>query len=220
MRVFLFNNRSFLIAYLIFLLLVLPVIIIFPKGTIHLYINQFHIPFTDFFFKYLTYLGSGVVAVFFTIFFLFISFRKSFIIASSGIITGLVVQILKHYLFADLVRPAKFFEANSNLHLIEGLNMHSLLSFPSGHSGTIFALCLCLAAFNRKVIWKIVLFCMAITIAFSRVYLSQHFLVDIYVGSMIGVLIAIFTCISFDKIRTNWIDTSLLDFQKKGSKDV
>jgi membrane-associated phospholipid phosphatase len=219
MRVFLFKNSAFLITYLTFLLLILPVTIISPKGDIHLYINQFHTPFTDFFFKYLTNLGSGLVPVFFTFFFLFISFRKSLIIASSGIITGLIVQILKHYLFTDLVRPTKFFEANSNLHLIEGVNMHSLLSFPSGHSGTIFALCLCLAAFSRMKICKIVLFCMAIIIAFSRVYLSQHFLIDIYVGSMIGVLIAIFTCISFDKIRADWIDKSLLDFQKKGGKD-
>lgn len=65
--------------------------------------------------------------------------------------------------------------------------MYSQNSFPSGHSTSAFCLFFCLCIISPKVWQKIFFFCLAILIGFSRVYLSQHFFEDIYVGSIIGV---------------------------------
>jgi membrane-associated phospholipid phosphatase len=103
----------------------------------------------------------------------------------------------------------------SHLHLVDGVQMLSYNSFPSGHSATIFALCLCLAAFSGLNRWKVVLFFIAVLVAFSRIYLSQHFLSDTYFGSMIGVLIASITYIRLNNINAVWLDRDLLDIHQK-----
>jgi membrane-associated phospholipid phosphatase len=59
-------------------------------------------------------------------------------------------------------------------------------SFPSGHATSAFALFLCLAFLSANRYIKLISFMSACFIAFSRVYLSQHFLIDIYFGSIIG----------------------------------
>jgi membrane-associated phospholipid phosphatase len=201
--------------YLASVILLLPVMIYFSKGNIHLYINNLNSTWADFFFKYITNLGSGLAVVFVSILYLFISFRKTLIISVSGIACGLMVQILKQLVFNQMVRPFKFFEGIRNLHLIDGVQMLSYNSFPSGHSASIFALCLCLAAFSSSVNWKVILFCIAVLVAFSRVYLSQHFLVDTYFGSMIGVLMASIAYIQMNALRMTWLDKSLIGIYKK-----
>ncbi len=219
MRNFFNTNKVFLILYFTVLLLVLPVVIIYPKNAIHLFINNFHNIPADIFFKYLTNMGSGWIVVIVSLIFLFISFRKMLILSISGIISGLAVQLFKHVFFAGYVRPIKFFEGISNLHIVDGVNMLSFDSFPSGHSASIFALCLCLSTFTNRNFWKIVLFCTAILIAFSRVYLSQHFLTDILAGSMIGIIASSITIIYFSNLRSGWMDYSLLTLNKQGRKN-
>jgi len=84
-------------------------------------------------------------------------------------------------------------------------------SFPSGHSASAFALCLSLAIILKKRVWQLAMFLAAITIAYSRVYLSQHFLVDIWAGSAIGTLVAAVYWQYEQKIQWNWIDKSVLN---------
>jgi membrane-associated phospholipid phosphatase len=215
MKGFFFNNKSFLILYLVSISTLIPILIFVPKGNIHLYINNIHSVWADYFFKYLTNLGSGLVVVIVSVIYLFISFRKTLILAVSGIICGILVQIFKRLIFSEIVRPSKFFEGVSHLHLVDGVQMLSYNSFPSGHSATIFALCLCLAAFSGLNRWKVVLFFIAVLVAFSRIYLSQHFLSDTYFGSMIGVLIASITYIRLNNINAVWLDRDLLDIHQK-----
>jgi membrane-associated phospholipid phosphatase len=116
---------------------------------------------------------------------------------------GAVLQILKHLI--DMPRPASAFEhyPDMALPLVEGVNMHHSNSFPSGHASTFFVFCTCCALFlayrhrsrvkqesRRKLILfdasLLLLLVLAALGAYSRVYLSQHFLSDVCVGSIIG----------------------------------
>ena len=218
MRGFLYNNRSFLILYLVTIVIALPFLVCFPKNIIHLYINNIHSDWADFFFKYITNLGNGLAVVFVAILYLFISFRKMLIISISGIACGFIVQFLKRLIFSQMVRPYKFFEGVSKIHLIDGVKMLSNNSFPSGHSASIFALCLCLAAFSNSEKRKILLFFVAVLVAFSRIYLSQHFLEDAYFGSMLGVLMASVAYIQLNKSKGLWLDKSLTVNIRKSDK--
>ena len=61
-------------------------------------------------------------------------------------------------------------------------------SFPSGHTTGAFSL-MCFLSFMlpaRYRPWGIVLFFIALMVAYSRLYLAAHFYEDAYVGSIIG----------------------------------
>jgi membrane-associated phospholipid phosphatase len=61
-------------------------------------------------------------------------------------------------------------------------------SFPSGHATSAFAIFLAVALISGNRYVKVLCFIFACLVAFSRVYLSQHFLIDIIAGSMIGCI--------------------------------
>lgn len=61
------------------------------------------------------------------------------------------------------------------------------LSFPSGHSANAFATAIVLNGFASLGNIPILI---AVIVAFSRVYLGQHFVSDVLAGSTIGIVIA------------------------------
>ena len=205
------KNTWFLIPLVVLLLVVLPFFFLYTKTNIHIFLNQYYSGFGDFLFKNITVLGSGIMPIIAGFIILFLSIRKSFIITSAGLFAGLSVQLLKKFVFFDLLRPTNPVLNIADLHLVEGIELHSTFSFPSGHSATIFALCLCLAIFSEGKIWKFMLFCLAVLVAYSRIYLSQHFLIDVYVGAIIGVISGILMAIIFTKGKAEWLDRSLID---------
>ena len=64
-------------------------------------------------------------------------------------------------------------------------------SFPSGHSTTVFALATMLALFEKNKKWNILYLLGALGVGYSRIYLGQHFLGDVLVGSGLGMLVAV-----------------------------
>jgi membrane-associated phospholipid phosphatase len=203
------KNKVFLIPYIGFLLIVFPVMILLPKAEIHLFINGYYSSFCDFFFRYITLLGSGAAPFIIGVVFLFYSLRNAFFIAASASLAGVLAQVLKRMVFFDAARPLSYFRDIAELHIVKGVDMYCSHSFPSGHSATIFALCFALALLTNNNLIKFSLFLLAFVVAFSRVYLSQHFLNDIYAGSIIGMACVPVTKIVFDRIKASWIDKSL-----------
>jgi membrane-associated phospholipid phosphatase len=103
---------------------------------------------------------------------------------------GVAVQTLKRSVFAGDHRPAMFFQ-DGGLPVIDGVELMLHHSFPSGHSATGFCICLMLAFFTKQK-WATYFFAiLALLIAFSRVYISQHFIQDTVVGSWIGLIMAL-----------------------------
>ncbi|HEV2289881.1 MAG TPA: phosphatase PAP2 family protein [Candidatus Acidoferrales bacterium] len=67
-------------------------------------------------------------------------------------------------------------------------------SFPSGHSITAFAVSIVLGSFYPEL--QVCLLFAAASIAVSRIILGMHFLSDVIVGSVIGILLGL-TCFHF-----------------------
>ncbi len=186
------SNRWFLLPFLAFLLIGGMVLVSFSKTDIHWFLNQQNHPLADWFFKVYTHLGDGIMIVLALIILLFIKYRYALVLAFSSIFATLLVQFLKRYLFNDLRRPVVIFEKLGNLHLVEGVTPVVAYSFPSGHSATGFGIFLLFALISKNKYLKLIFFMSAFLIACSRIYLSQHFLVDVYFGSLIGAFCTFF----------------------------
>ncbi|MFQ5447837.1 MAG: phosphatase PAP2 family protein, partial [Saprospiraceae bacterium] len=166
----------------------------FEKGGAILYFNDFHTAWADIFFKYATKLGEEPVYVIVFLLYLGYRLRYSLLVAITGFSVMGVSYITKLFFGED--RPLAFFRKLNQedvLNLVDGVKVYTgHTSFPSGHSMSAFALYSLLALLlpPRKRLGAL-LFITAFTVAFSRIYLVQHFLRDIYAGSLVGVALAI-----------------------------
>ena len=214
MKQILRENTFFLLPYFVFLIIGDIFLFLYPKDSLHLYINDHHNSFADTFFPLITYLGDGWTALFITILAFIYKLRNGLLIGISFGVSSAITQFLKHEVFNDILRPAKFFENVNNLHLVPGVDPYLYNSFPSGHAATAFSVFLAVALITDRNYMKILLFILAALTGFSRVYLSQHFFDDVYAGSIIGVLTALFVFYFFERSRIinsfEWMDNSLL----------
>jgi membrane-associated phospholipid phosphatase len=212
MKQILKENRWFIIPYLIFLVLAVILLVIFSKTELHILSNKANSPFFDFFFKYATYLGDGTMIALLFIILLFVRYRFAFAFLAGSLAASLIVNIIKKVLLHDVYRPSKYFELfeTYQLHFVEGVKLHSLQSFPSGHTATAFNVFLTLAILTKNNTLKLLLFIAALLVGYSRVYLSQHFLIDITAGSVFGTLLILIFWFWFEKFNKNWLDYSVL----------
>lgn len=189
--------------------------LLYTKAGLHLYINSFHHVYLNYFFRYVTHIGDGIFIAALILLLVFIRYRYALLLACSYLLSSLITQFLKKFIFHDFERPKKFFEDVAGLYYVPGVELHSFNSFPSGHATTAFALFFCLALIVQQHSLKLICFIMALTVTFSRLYLSQHFFIDIYFGSLIGIastlLIYYFIQTSKKLNQSQWIDKSLLN---------
>jgi membrane-associated phospholipid phosphatase len=173
------------------------------KGDLVLVLNRHHHPLLDTIFKYVTYLGDGIFVVPFILFiFLFINIFEGIIMLSSVLISFLAVQFLKNYVFPEMMRPLLYFPSSANLYFVEGVEIHSHNSFPSGHSAQAFSIFLVLTLFSKNKNWSYAFFLMAVLVTISRMYLAQHFFVDTYFGALIATVLTLITYTYFVNYTT------------------
>ena len=180
----------FVVGLSIYTVLGSAVFFSYGKEGAHEFLNGYHNPYLDLAFKYITHIGHGLVPV--ALFHLLLLVRYSWALGLgvSSLLMGVIVQTLKHSVFAGDHRPAMFFP-DGGLPVIDGVDLMLHHSFPSGHSATAFCICLMFAFFIKQR-WASVLFAIvALLAAFSRVYISQHFIQDTIVGSWIGLTMAL-----------------------------
>ena len=129
--------------------------------------------------------------------------------------SGLIVQLIKHIGFYDSLRPSKYLGNIHSLHLVNGIHQFNYHSFPSGHSATAFCIFLCFALISGKNWVKIAMLVFASIIAYSRVYLSQHFLIDILAGSLIGVIVTLIIYLWINTLTYSWLNKKIRIFKTK-----
>ena len=103
-------------------------------------------------------------------------------------ISTLLTQIPKLIFFPNITRPIASGIDPNLIHKVEGVVMHQLSSFPSGHTATAFTIfLLTIYLFDHK---KMVLMGLiyAMLCAYSRVYLGQHFPLDLGGGILVAIL--------------------------------
>ena len=88
-------------------------------------------------------------------------------------------------------------------------------SFPSGHTACAFAIYFCLSMMVKNNWLKFFFFFLALLTAFTRVYLSQHFFMDVYGGSLVGAFSALVAYLIVLRIKKNWVEQPLQTILKR-----
>ena len=183
---FLKKNKAFFIPYFLFLFAGGVILLLWSKTEIHQYINRYHTPFFDLFFSNWTYLGLGTMIIPVVFILVFARFRYAIISILGFALSGGINSILKK-LFHSPRPEIVFSDLHQPLYLVPKVEMYADFSFPSGHTATGFCMFCLLALYAKNNLLKFMYFTIAFLIAYSRMYLSEHFLKDVYAASIIGV---------------------------------
>jgi membrane-associated phospholipid phosphatase len=189
------------------------------KLDLHRDMHYFHSDLADRFYGTLTHLGDGLIPTGISILLLFIREYRSFLMM--GLSCGssaIVVQVLKRLPFAAEDRPSMFKDQLGDMHWVPGLELHHHFSFPSGHATAAFSMCFAFTVLMPGRLRGVVLAFLAALLAYSRVYLSQHFTEDILAGSIIGTVTAylVYRWLYLSRFsRQPWLDRSLLRRQNQ-----
>lgn len=182
--------KAFFRYMLIFWILGSLLLIIWGYEESFLMLNRYHSTFFDMLMPHLTHLGDGVLVSGILV---CIIFRKNPALLIN-LILGMIILLfligfLKQVVFSEWHRPPVIFENRSPIHYITE-HGERYNSFPSGHSATV-ALAMTMFAyyFSRKTafIWASLI----VLGSYTRLYIGVHFLGDIILGSMIGVVLGV-----------------------------
>ena len=184
------NNKGYFTRLLVLFTICIYPLVFVSKPDSFFFVNGHYSAWTDFVFKYWTHLGSGYVyAVVLLYLLLKKDYRGSIILLGVTILQTIISTLLKQVIFPDAWRPVKeLADIAGRIHLVEGVKTHSYHSFPSGHTATAFATATLLALIVKNKRYSLIFLFLAVGVAWSRMYLAQHFLIDVYFGALTGVV--------------------------------
>lgn len=197
------ENKFTLLFFSFFILTGATFLILTNKGDLVLFINRFATTSLDKFFIYYTELGNAFVAIPIAVLLLLYRYQYGIVAGISLSLSGLLSLLFKQVLFPNADRPTLILKQSSFIHIIENFNYHSNNSFPSGHTMTAFSIFLAIALLSKNKTISSILFILSMGVAFSRMYLLQHFFVDVYFGAILGVFNAIFAILIFNLFIAN-----------------
>jgi membrane-associated phospholipid phosphatase len=167
-------------------------LLIAGKAGSFFFFNKHHFSCPDSIMEYYTNVGNGlfVICLALICFFIYKQRQLGLTLLYSFLSSGIMVQLVKN--IHNSHRPQLFFTespggyAAYQQYFIKGIDFAYNNSFPSGHTATAFAAAtVCALMLNKK--WQGAVLLAAILVGFSRIYLGQHFLLDVLVGALIGV---------------------------------
>lgn len=146
-------------------------------------VSGWHTPFLDFWIPKLTVLGNGgILWVVLGIALLF--FRRTRACGQTLLFALLLTLLLGNCLLKPLIARPRPFAADASVSLL--IPTPTDASFPSGH--TYSGIASAIVLWRHKRLWGACALCLALAIAFSRLYLTVHFPTDILGGVLLGVL--------------------------------
>lgn len=188
------NTKPFLVCSILLLCILGIALCLVPKEQLHLLLCDHHTPFLDAILPVYSDLVNWLPYVTIALLIFYRAGWSAFLTADM-LLTTAIVQPIKHIVAAP--RPITWFAENYpdiQLPLTPGVKMNYLLSFPSGHTTTFFLLFFTLsliimdADVPGKRIYSILCFLFAMLGAYSRIYLSQHFALDVFAGILVAII--------------------------------
>lgn len=212
------KQRTFIVLLTIMVLATSVLLLVNNKIYWQQIIDQHHFIITDYFFKYITWLGDGTLIAILSVLLVFYRIRIAIFCMSTFLISGLLAQLLKRLVFSDIHRPGFIFkQMGVDLQQVLDVGLKSHHSFPSGHTTTAFAFFFSLSlmlAFRSKAA-QALLFLAAFLVGFSRIYLNLHFINDVLMGAILGVITTIPVYTYIMHFKQTWLEESLQSIIQK-----
>src|ERR1035437_9009204 len=192
------RNNFIYFFYPVFLFWIAGGILLYMKGYkgSFLLLNSHYSSILDTPLYLLTHLGNGLMII--AILMLLWSKDKLDVLLCviiGVIISGIIVQLFKNYLFDKWARPQLVFEGQLlNIHTYPHYRIIDN-SFPSGHSNTIAGVftIIAYAYRNRTKAFITLISLFTLLICYTRIYLGVHFLGDVLAGSFLGISVSLLT---------------------------
>ena len=215
------ENKWFFLPFGLFLIVGAALLAILDTGDAIFFFSDHRSHWGDLFFRYFTRMGEAPAYFLVLGALLFVGFRHVAALPLLGLCVGLLSFLSKELFRHD--RPYLYFRklgVFDQINAVEGVVLNGgNNSFPSGHTMSAFALYAFLAlCLPRKKGAGLVLFLAALLVGISRIYLVQHFLKDIYLGSILGVLAALLMYFLQYRMDAPWMDRRLYLWQKPERK--
>lgn len=199
------RNSIFLTLSLILIVVLGLALLCVPKGDLHLFLCDRHTHARDIFYRYYTRVAEWFPYIVCIALLLFRRVGDGVFATACMLGSALTTQLCKHLVNAP--RPTTWFATHMpdiTLPTVDGVHMNEWFSFPSGHTTSFFALAfvLCILLTNKlstpkllstlnyklsTIIVQVSLFILALLGAYSRIYLSQHFALDVFAGIVVGI---------------------------------
>ena len=162
--------------------------LVWGKNEAFLYLNANLGLFTDKVFEYSSYLAEGWIWIPYFIVLVGLYKKDKAFILMNFLISTLLIQFAKNFIFTTAMRPMASGLDATQIHTVPGVEIHTFNSFPSGHTATAFTLfILTTYLFPNKYALSIGIV-YAIVCGYSRVYLAQHFPLDLAGGIFVALL--------------------------------
>jgi membrane-associated phospholipid phosphatase len=180
---------TFSVAFMAFECLCMVVLISSTRLDQMTWVNSHHALWADFMFRFFTSLAEVFLPITLAIY--FYNRKRAFFVPflTSYAVSTLIIQGIKHLIFPNALRPIAYF---ANLHLswylVPGVDVHTQNSFPSGHTSAAWFMFFWFALLGKSRLWGLFMALAAIGVAYSRIYLMQHFPIDVTFGAGIGFL--------------------------------
>lgn len=209
------HNKEFYLLWAITMIIVGAILPFTEKSDFSLWLNFRHTQAADYFFRYATWLGDGFVIGVICLILFILKLRWGIIASVGSFFSALFINLIKKEY--NEPRPSVVLK-NMDLHYVKGLDLYSNFSFPSGHTAAAFTLCVLLCYFAQDKRYTRLFFALAVIVAISRVYLLQHFLVDVYFGALLGTIFGTILLWPFIKIplfSRPWSEIGILSGNRK-----
>ncbi len=150
----------------------------------------------------LTQLGLGSIGVIVGLLLVLHNVYSSMLTMTSLAWVGFFTFVTKRILFFQHPRPLHYFLYDDFPRFIHDVPLIYYNSFPSGHTMTIFAMAALFAYLSGRSLLGLAWFLLAALVGLSRIYLLQHFGVDVIVGALLGIISAFLAVYSMGKVIT------------------
>lgn len=174
-----------------------------------LFLNSAHSPFWDAFMYLISTKWSWTCVIIAFVIYLF--YRKPF---KEGMLV--VIFILLCILVCDQLssgiakpyftrfRPTHHPEYENIVKTVYGYRGY-LYGFFSGHASNFFSVAMLTALIVRDKWYSIIVFSLASLVAYSRIYLGVHFISDILVGVVVGLIVGFLLYKLYRWVRLKWV---------------
>jgi membrane-associated phospholipid phosphatase len=217
---FMVQIRGFLLAFTVLTFAIASLIYARGNAGLFLMVNQQTSIASFRVFHIVTQLGDGLFFAAFGLAILLINRRAGLCSLLAFGFSSLVAQVLKRQVFGSWVRPKTFFEMRHiAINLPQEVAVHGHNSFPSGHTASAFCMAVLVAAFfpNRFVQYGALF--LAALVGLSRIWMCQHFPLDVVAGAIIGVICGLLLLAIFYKKSSPVLALTTMPIKKTGKPE-